>query len=305
MTHRHDGSDPRVRVVTGLTRRVTRHDSPRSLVGFIVLDGHRFDVDDARPRLDHSGQQREVLLQGVPFEVAGQVHVAEIGMAVEADAEHLVALALVPVGTGERSGPRVDDGHRIAFRVGHVGLDRDADVAVQVGEPGEHLHAGLPAADTLLDRHVDRFLLDRRILFALAVRRRHPVDGRQEREPGEAGRFQRRTRLGPRVGRDAHEQVVVRDDVEVDQRVADAIAEVVDDAFAEPVAGKRLRRLARVVVRSRVGVTQWGHRPPRSVGAGHARGSAAGRSRCRAWSGRSARRRSTRHAVQRGWPAAS
>ena len=54
----------------------------------------------------------------------------------EADAEHLVGLALVPVGTGVDGDPAVDD--RVV--VGHVGLDRDAEVlALDAGDAGEDL----------------------------------------------------------------------------------------------------------------------------------------------------------------------
>jgi hypothetical protein len=90
-----------------------------------VVVGHRLDVDDAGPRLHHAGQQGEVLAQRVPLEVAGQVHVAQVGVPGEADAEHLVGLALVPVGAGEHRHPRVD--HEVV--VGEIGLERDAHVA--------------------------------------------------------------------------------------------------------------------------------------------------------------------------------
>ncbi len=50
----------------------------------------------------------EVLAQRVPLEVGGQVHVAQIGVTVEADAEHLVGLALVPVGAGVHGDPTLD-----------------------------------------------------------------------------------------------------------------------------------------------------------------------------------------------------
>ncbi len=53
-------------------------------------------------------------------------------------------------------------------------------------------------------------------------------------------------------------------DVGVDERVADASAQVVDDALAQPVAGQRLGLVAGVGC-GVGGVTQWGHRPPRSA----------------------------------------
>ena len=78
----------------------------------VVVAGQRLDVDDARPRLDHAGQQREVLAQRVALELGRQVHVAQVGVAGEPDAEHLVGLALVPVGAGVDRDPAVDDADR-------------------------------------------------------------------------------------------------------------------------------------------------------------------------------------------------
>jgi hypothetical protein len=66
----------------------------------VEVGRHGLDVDDARPRLDHARQQREVLAQRVALEVRRQVEVAQVGVAGEADAEHLPRLALVPVGAG-------------------------------------------------------------------------------------------------------------------------------------------------------------------------------------------------------------
>ena len=152
----------------------------RSCVGrfVVVLERHRFDVDDARPRLDHAGEQREVLAQRVALEVGGQVHVAQIGMTVEADPEHLVALTLVPVGAGEHRAPGVDG----EVVVGDVGLDGDADVSVDIDEAGEHLESGVAAGDALTDLGVGLDGLGSRVVLALAVRRRHPVEPGEERE---------------------------------------------------------------------------------------------------------------------------
>ena len=109
-----------------LGRRVLRRDlAGDGVLGRGLLGRHRLDVDDARPRLDHPGQQREVLAQRVALELRRQVHVAQVGVAGEADAEHLVGLPLVPVGAGVDGEPRLD-GQRV---VGDVGLERDADVA--------------------------------------------------------------------------------------------------------------------------------------------------------------------------------
>src|SRR5687768_151886 len=56
--------------------------------------GHGLDVDDAGPWLHHAGQEREVLAEGVPLEPGRQVDVPHVGVAGEADAVHLVDLAL-------------------------------------------------------------------------------------------------------------------------------------------------------------------------------------------------------------------
>src|SRR5688572_17015497 len=47
------------------------------------------DVDDARPRLHHAGDQRVVLPEGMALEVARQVDVAQVGVAGEPEAVHL------------------------------------------------------------------------------------------------------------------------------------------------------------------------------------------------------------------------
>jgi hypothetical protein len=194
---------------------------------------HRFDVDDAGPRLDHAGEQREVLAQRVALEVRRQVHVAQVGVAVEPDAVHLVTFTLVPVGAGEHRRPRVDHG-RV---VGNVGLDGHADVALEVGETGEDLHARLTTGHALADLGVERLGLGGRVILALAVRRGHPVDTRQEAEERETRRLQCDAGLTPCVGADTDPEIVVRGDVGVDDRVADAATQVVDDALAQSVTG--------------------------------------------------------------------
>ena len=75
----------------------------RRLVG--VLARHGLHVDEPGPRLHLAGQQREVLAQREALELAGQVDVAQVGVADEREAVHLPRLALVPVGAGEE----VDD----------------------------------------------------------------------------------------------------------------------------------------------------------------------------------------------------
>jgi hypothetical protein len=197
------------------------------------LGRHRLDVDDAGPRLDHAGEQREVLAERISLEVGRQVHVAEVGVTVEADPEHLVGLAFVPVGPREDRRPRVD-GERF---VGHVGLDGDADVAIEVDEAGEHLEAGLATGDALADLGVGLLRLGGRVLFALAVRRREPVEAGDEAEEGEARSLECLGGLAPGAGLHADPQVVVRGDVGVDHPVADAAPQVVDDALAQPVSG--------------------------------------------------------------------
>ena len=114
---------------------VRRHLADDGVLGRRLLGRHRLDVDDARPRLDHAGEQREVLAQREALELRRQVHVAQVGVAGEPDAEHLVGLPLVPVGAGVDGEPRLD-GERV---VGDVDLERHADVAADVGHAGEHL----------------------------------------------------------------------------------------------------------------------------------------------------------------------
>ena len=94
--------------------------------------------------------------------------------------------------------------------VGDVGLDGDADVAVEVDETGEHLEAGVATGDALADLGVGFLRLGGRVLFALAVRRRQPVEAGDETEEREPGRLERLGGLAPRVGPDADPQVVVR-----------------------------------------------------------------------------------------------
>ena len=157
------------------------------VLGRGLLGRHRLDVDDARPRLDHPGQQREVLAQRVALELRRQVHVAQVGVAGEGDAEHLVGLPLVPVGAGVDGEPRLDR-HRV---VGDVDLQRDADVALEVGDPGEDLEAGLATGHALADLGAALGRRLGRVVLAAAVRRRHPVDRRQVAEVLEAHRVER------------------------------------------------------------------------------------------------------------------
>ena len=105
---------------------------PRGAVGcggvVVVLAGHRLDVDEAGPRLHHARQQREVLAQRVALELRREVEVAQRGVAVEHDAVHLPALALVPVGARVHRHPRL---RRACDSLVDVGLERDAPVAAR------------------------------------------------------------------------------------------------------------------------------------------------------------------------------
>ena len=99
--------------------------SPARLAGDLVLGGASSAGIGSTstmpgPRLDHPGQQREVLAQRVALELRRQVHVAQVGVPGEVDAEHLVGLPLVPVGAGVDGEPRLDR-HRV---VGDVDLER-------------------------------------------------------------------------------------------------------------------------------------------------------------------------------------
>ncbi len=177
------------------------------------------------------------LRNGIALELARQVEVAQVGMTVERDAEHLVRLALVPVGTGEERDPG-----RHRHRVGDVGLDGDADVTAGVGEAGQHLEPRLAAGVALLDgAGVGRRLGGRRrgVVLALAVRRGHPVDRRQEAEVVEPVGLQRRAGGDPGLGRDPNPELALRQQVGVEQLIAERRAQLVDDAFAQTVTRQR------------------------------------------------------------------
>ena len=105
--------------------------------------------------------------------------------------------------------------------VGDVGLHGHADVALGVGEAGEHLGAGFAAGIALFDLGAALRWRLGRVVLATTVRRRHPVDCRQVPEVVEPGRLQRLGRRPPRTGGDADPQVVVRHQVRVDEPVAD------------------------------------------------------------------------------------
>ena len=199
-----------------------------------LLRRHRLDVDDAGPRLDHPGEQREVLAQRESLEPRGQVHVAQVGMSDEVDPEHLVGFPLVPVGAGVDRLPGVD-GHRL---LGDVGLDRHADVPRRVRDPGEHLEARLTAGDPLLDRRLALRRWLRRVVFAAPERRRLPVQRRQEAEVREAHRAERPPGRRPAVGAHADPQVVLRREVVLDEGVSDVPPQFVDDRLPETIAGQ-------------------------------------------------------------------
>src|SRR4051812_27816656 len=112
------------------------------------------------------------------LEVGRQVQVAQIVVTGEGDPEHLVGLALVPVRAGVDRYPAVDDG----VVVRNVGLQRDAEVLLQVGDSGEHLHPRVATGNTGTGAGVPFRRRLRRIVFAPSVRTWAPVDGRKEAE---------------------------------------------------------------------------------------------------------------------------
>src|SRR3954464_3924733 len=67
--------------------------------------GHRLDVDEPGPGFHFAREQREILAQRVPFERGRQVEVPQARVALETEAVHLPALALVPVGAGVHRDP--------------------------------------------------------------------------------------------------------------------------------------------------------------------------------------------------------
>ena len=174
-------------------------------------------------------------------------------MAVEPDSEHLVGFTLVPVGTGVVRNPG-----RHRHRLGHVGLDRDTDVAFEIGDPGEHLEAGLAARIALLDLGVGFGRLGVGVVLALAERRRHPVERRQEAEVLEPLGLERSCGEPPCLGGDPHPQVGLRDQVGVEQVLAEIGSQIIDDALAEAVTRQLCGLLGG-------GVTQSDHRRRRSA----------------------------------------
>ena len=162
----------------------------RRLVAVVVAARHRLDVDDARPRLDASGEEREVLAQRMTLEVARQVDVDEVrsgprrSMPNISQASRSCQLAPWYTGTQRRDREVV---------VGQVGLERDADARARCRHPREHLEAGV--APGVARDHRPRILglgaVDDDVLLAVHVaaeRRRQPVDRRQEVEVGAAQR---------------------------------------------------------------------------------------------------------------------
>ena len=148
-------------------------------VGVVALTGHGLDVDESGPRLHHPRQQRVVLAQRVALELRREVEVAERGMAVEHEAVHLPALALVPVGARVDRHPRL---HEEGVLV-DVGLQRDAPVARRRLHAREHLEAAVGSGGAV--GGLGRLHRRRRVaagVVATFLRCRHPVDAGDERE---------------------------------------------------------------------------------------------------------------------------
>ena len=211
------------------------------------LGRHGLDVDDAGPRLHDAGDEGEVLAHRVPLEVARQVDVAQAGVALEGEAEHLPALALVPVGA-------VVDGTQLGtveVVAGDVGLDDDvACWSATFTTRAKTWKRVSPPATPVHDRRRGRPARARRhaVVLVAAVGRGQPVDGRQEVEPAHAEVVAGDLAGGaPGVGGDPHPEGVAHGDVGVD----DGVAELGREAVAEGLAGlvARLGRgLGRLVV---------------------------------------------------------
>ena len=154
----------------------------------------------------------------------------------EVDAEHLVGLALVPVGAGVDRHPRLD----AAVLVGDVGLDRDADVQRGAGHAGRTPGSGCR-------RRCSPGGSRCRARAAARSGRPRPVpngDGSQsmaDRKPKYLqpdGVAQGQAGLAPRLGGDPDPQVVARLDAacrRVRRRARERIC--VDEPLAQPVAG--------------------------------------------------------------------
>ena len=156
--------------------------SSNAAVGVTVVPaGQELDVNDAGPGLHPTGQQWVVLAQRVPLEVGRKVDVDLVGVAPERDAEHLPRLPLVPVGAGVHGNPGIG----LGTVADQVRLDGHAQVADRVVDPCQQLEPGLATGQA--PAHLGRGGIHGRLQVDLgvhvpAVRRWHPVDGREEVE---------------------------------------------------------------------------------------------------------------------------
>ena len=165
----------------------------------LAVAGHRLDVDQARPGLHDAGEEGVVLAQRMPLERRREIEVPQRGVAVEGDAEHLPAFALVPVGARVHRHPRLHEhagfpfghgaglpfGHGAGLPFGHgagidVDLQRDARVLAGRLDVREHLETSVGSGCAVRDLGG----LDgrRRVAAGLVTlaRCRLPVDRRDE-----------------------------------------------------------------------------------------------------------------------------
>ena len=178
------------------------------------------------------------LRSGKPSNSVGRYMLRRSGWPAKRDAEHLVGLPLVPVGAGVDGEPRLD-GQRV---VGDVDLQRHADVALDVGHPGEQLEPGVaagrrPGGPRCCARAAARSGRPRRGRTATASSR-SPTGSRSTRSPSRPA--PRRPAFHASVAMRTHRSSFGLQ-LGVDERVADAPAQLVDDALAQAVTGQRLR----------------------------------------------------------------
>ena len=200
------------------------------------------------------------LRKRMAFELGREVQVAEAGMAVEDDAEHLPCLALVPVCAGVDGHPRL----RVRVRFVDVDLQRDPRPGLMRGfDVREDLQAPGRSADAeghLLGLHRRRGVAGS---FFRDDRRRHPVDGGDEREVVAAELLLAEARgLSPRSRRDPNDQAAERGAV-----FEEAVAQLLLEAREHPLLAVRERGRLLALRRSRGRVSQrrsapgWSRRP--------------------------------------------
>ena len=180
------------------------------------------------PGLHDPGEEREVLAQRVALELARQVEVARPGWPSKMMPNISQRLALVPVGARRRRwihvSTRRSSSGRSAWKCTPHPLGRRRRRGRAAGSGCRHRRARV---DELGARAtVSCSLVDAGGVLVPAVRRRQPVDGREEVEEREAQRAARPRLPARQASRgDPDPQVATGYEVRLDQRVAELLGE--------------------------------------------------------------------------------